>query len=142
MQKTDGPKDAKASEEDGRFDDGAPGQTDAVHSQGAEQKEKPGSKRSGTMQEEGSDGPTNMGDARAEAKVRLLVLPPRNIHLEFFSLNDSLSGQECAEGGSAGRQEEEVERTLFARKGRSRGRTIMGQKGSRNFLLFRIFTLH
>ena len=53
-----------------RFDDGAPGQTSAVHDEGEkpEIKEKP-SKRSGTLEEDGEGGPTDLGEARKTARV-------------------------------------------------------------------------
>ena len=53
-----------------RFDDGAPGQTSAVHDEGdkPEIKEKP-AKRSGSSKEEGEGGPTDLGEARKSARV-------------------------------------------------------------------------
>ncbi|KAL5482472.1 hypothetical protein ACEPAI_9066 [Sanghuangporus weigelae] len=64
---TDSPKDAQAHEEAAaRFDGGAPGQKEDVDL--PEQKEKPAeTKRSGTVQDK-PEGPTDMGDARKEAK--------------------------------------------------------------------------
>ncbi|EJC97823.1 uncharacterized protein FOMMEDRAFT_162158 [Fomitiporia mediterranea MF3/22] len=69
----DSPKDAQESEESGsaedtRFDDGAPGQTAEVHEEEKpEQKEKPGkTERTGTLQDK--PGPTNLGEARKQAK--------------------------------------------------------------------------
>ncbi|OCB88232.1 hexose transporter [Sanghuangporus baumii] len=64
---TNSPKDAQAYEEAvARFDAGAPGQTEDADK--PEQKEKPAeTKRVGTLQDK-PEGPTNIGDARKEAK--------------------------------------------------------------------------
>ncbi|KAL5501758.1 hypothetical protein ACEPAH_9018 [Sanghuangporus vaninii] len=64
---TNSPKDAQAHEETvARFDGGAPGQTEEADK--PEQKEKPAeTKRAGTFQDK-PEGPTNIGDARKEAK--------------------------------------------------------------------------
>ncbi|KAL5524369.1 hypothetical protein ACEPAF_9509 [Sanghuangporus sanghuang] len=64
---TNSPKDAQAYEEAvARFDGGAPGQTEDADK--PEQKEKPAeTKRAGTLQDK-PEGPTNIGDARKEAK--------------------------------------------------------------------------
>ena len=74
LQDADSPKDAQAAEESSpsentRFDDGAPGQTAEVHEEEKpEQKEKPAkAERTGTLQDK--PGPTNLGEARKQAKV-------------------------------------------------------------------------
>lgn len=52
------------------YDEGAPGQTEEVHTEDKpEQKEKP-TKRHGTFQGEGETGPTDLSVAREAAKVR------------------------------------------------------------------------
>ena len=68
-QETDSPKDAQSHEEAvARFEEGAPGQTEDVGK--AEQKENPAeTNRAGTTQDK-PEGPSGMGDARKEAKVR------------------------------------------------------------------------
>ncbi|KAI0826827.1 hypothetical protein BC628DRAFT_1372017 [Trametes gibbosa] len=61
------PEDAQRAEEhDDKFADGAAGQT-AESETDHDQKEKPGRPHSGTVQNEGDSGPTDLGDARAKA---------------------------------------------------------------------------
>ncbi len=70
-QDSDSPADAQRAEEhDAKFSQGAPGQTAEAETE-HEQKEKPGSSHSGTVQSEGDSGPTDLGDAREKSKVRV-----------------------------------------------------------------------
>ncbi|EIW59406.1 uncharacterized protein TRAVEDRAFT_28588 [Trametes versicolor FP-101664 SS1] len=65
---SDSPADAQRAEEhDAKFSQGAPGQTADAETE-HEQKEKPGSSKSGTVQGEGDKGPTDLGDAREKSK--------------------------------------------------------------------------
>ncbi|OJT14701.1 hypothetical protein TRAPUB_8754 [Trametes pubescens] len=67
---SDSPADAQRAEEhDAKFSQGAPGQTAEAETE-HEQKEKPGSSHSGTVQSEGDSGPTDLGDAREKSKSK------------------------------------------------------------------------
>ncbi|KAI0754698.1 hypothetical protein C8Q80DRAFT_1266287 [Daedaleopsis nitida] len=62
------PEDAQRSEDhDTTYASGAPGQTEEAESK-PDQKEKPGRSHQGTFQNEGDNGPTDLGDARQGAK--------------------------------------------------------------------------
>ncbi|KAI0662171.1 hypothetical protein C8Q70DRAFT_963368 [Cubamyces menziesii] len=62
------PEDAqRAEEQDDKFSQGAPGQTEEAETK-PDQKEKPGKSHTGTLQSDEDSGPTNLGDAREQAK--------------------------------------------------------------------------
>ncbi|KAJ8468501.1 hypothetical protein ONZ51_g9604 [Trametes cubensis] len=57
----------RAEEQDDKFSQGAPGQTEEAETK-PDQKEKPGKSHTGTLQSDEDSGPTNLGDAREQAK--------------------------------------------------------------------------
>ena len=90
VQKADSPKDAQEAEEnDAKYDAGSPGLSGEAENM-PDQKEKPGKAAEGQEAEEESAGeqPTNIGEARKEAKVCNFEFASvtRNIHRELIVL--------------------------------------------------------